>query len=629
MIPYGLSGKLLFGNAVLLVVTLTLCFWIIFADAQARDNRRAAQSLLVQAVALRPAFEDALGRGQVPDLSPLIPALTENDTRIAVLAPGGEVLAESGFSAAGLAAGARLADARIEVALRGGVVQSRAPGRSIAPPVERQCHTVIERLGPAEAPLGVLWIEHPDWSLVADPASFVEPILGLVLIVALSTVLVGIGLGRLWSRPLRRITEAARSLSDGDLSARIDVSGADELGLLARSLNAMRNRIGSHLETIDEQRRTFESLLNQLQEGVVVADSAGRVVLLNPAAAQLLGLRFDPASIQRCIGVAVERSIPLHDLQLLLRPLSPSASNGTPGAAERQLPDEIRLQVDNDAGTVHLLARATDIFLPAGAGSVATADHGRVVVLTDITKLVRMVQIKSDFAANASHELRTPLSTIRAAVDALLTMNLVHDAAQADRFIQVIDRHSARLGDMVSDLLDLNRVENPTAPFQVQPLDWSDVMRAVSERFEERVEKKALRWRTAVVGAPDDAHVVANPYLLRLVLDNLADNAIKFTPEGGEVGLTLRVFEDAVAIEVADTGCGIPAEDQQRVFERFYQVERARSGPERGTGLGLSIVRHAVNAMGGAIKLTSEVGVGTRFTVTIPQRTVASAGHLD
>jgi signal transduction histidine kinase len=197
-------------------------------------------------------------------------------------------------------------------------------------------------------------------------------------------------------------------------------------------------------------------------------------------------------------------------------------------------------------------------------------------------------------------------------------MDFATDGDAARRFISVIDRQSARLQELVSDLLDLARLESVTIRFEPQNIAVRELLSDLEQHFAQRVAEKSLRWRADRSGCAR-AHIRANPQLLRLVLDNLIDNAIKYTERGGEVGIICREAEDRVDFEVFDTGCGIPADEQERVFERFYQVERARSGHARGTGLGLAIVRHAVAAMNGDVHLSSRQGEGTRVTVALPQ----------
>ena len=202
-------------------------------------------------------------------------------------------------------------------------------------------------------------------------------------------------------------------------------------------------------------------------------------------------------------------------------------------------------------------------------------------------------------------------------VETLLQLDAAKEPDAARRFLNTIDRQSRRLEAMVLDLLDLSRLESPAARYEPHELDVQTELDELRARFAERIEAKHIAWETvALDGAA--RKLLVHPHLLRLVLDNLVDNAIKFTEPGGHVRVTCAGSPEWISFEVADDGCGIPEAEQQRVFERFYQVERARSGEDRGTGLGLSIVRHAAAAMGGKASLESAPGQGTRVTVQLP-----------
>jgi len=437
---------------------------------------------------------------------------------------------------------------------------------------------------------------------------------GLVVTVALA-----VGLARLWSRPIAHITAVARSLSRGDLSTRATVSGADEIALLAASLNQVRDDLVQQVQTIDHQRRTLESLLTQLGEGIVVAGPDGRIVLCNQEARELLLPDTAADNGHRdWVGRLVEECIPQLELQQLLLPGGSAAA--TPGGTAR----EARVQIRGRSGPVTLMARASDFALPRPAAqpeAEETVAGGRILVLTDITELARAIQMKTDFVANASHELRTPLAVIRASVETLLSLDPTQDPSRAITFLKSLERHTTRLEELVADLLELSRLESAQSPRQRSRVQLAEVFRELAERSAEAVASKQLRWETSMAAGFDGA-VMVDPHLLRLTLENLVDNAVAFTGPGGTLRLSARTEADRVNIEVADTGCGIPPEEQERVFERFYQVERGRRGGaprQRGTGLGLSIVRHAVAAMRGFVRLESQVGVGTRVTVTIPR----------
>ncbi len=430
---------------------------------------------------------------------------------------------------------------------------------------------------------------------------------------------------RLQRRRVQRAVVAARRIADGNIATRVALGEDEEIDALARSLNEIRATLSERADQIEHLGRTQKSLLSQIREGVIVADGNGRVVLINRAAVTQLNLPArDGGDGSEYLGQAIERCVPQHDLQVMLRSEAAPSAIGQPARARagESTRDadlvETHLQIDSARGVTHLLARACDFVLPQTHTATPTPRAGRLLVLTDVTELTRSIQVKTEFVSNASHELRTPLSTIRAAVETLLATDLAGESEAARRFIDIIDRHSARLQALVSDLLDLARLESPAAHFEPRPLEVAYELDDLHSRFLSALNARHLDWSAS--RAPDaPVRVAVNPQLLRLTLDNLVDNAIKFSEPGGRVEVTLRGGPSWVSFEVADTGCGIPEAEQERVFDRFYQVERARSGAERGTGLGLAIVRHAVASMGGSVTLQSAPGKGTRVTVIVPQ----------
>ena len=367
----------------------------------------------------------------------------------------------------------------------------------------------------------------------------------------------------------------------------------------------------------------LQALVDQLREGVVVVRD-GHIALMNPAAAKLLSLDMSPAGITSHTGRAFEAAIPHKALYPLI--VNGHADNGSDDGAGSGAVTKTRFEVESPKGTRHLLAQVSDLRVSSGDAGVSES-VGRVLVLTDITELQRTIQMRADFVANASHELRTPLATIRAATETLLGMDLAREPQNSRKFLEAIDRNGERLERLVADLLDLSRLETSKARFEPERIDVHGVFEELANRWAEAARAKGVTWNTECPqnGAPT---VEVNPHLLRLVLDNLIENAVKFTDAGGSVIVRFTVDAAYAKFEVADTGCGIPRGELQRVFERFYQVRQDRAGIERGTGLGLSIVRHAVGTMHGEVRLDSEFGVGTRVLVILPQKSPTAAPRL-
>ena len=618
-----LFWKLFFGNALLMAATLAVFVWLILGEIDRIRSQELTEHLKAQALTIRRAADDKLDPRRAEELDRLFKDLRTARTdyiRYTFISADGTVLADSEASPRAMESHANRKEVRQALAEGWGedTRQSQTTGRPT--------RYVAVRVGDARSPVGVVRAAMSVRTITERTRTTHRLVWTIGSAGVAAVILLALALARLWSRPIRRIAVTARSLSRGDLSARVPVTGSDELTTLARALNQMRDRLADHLETIERQRQTLESLVKQLHEGVVVAGPDGRIVLVNPAAMQLLGI---PSSQRGAApeGLAVEQCIPQHELQQAMLPAR-AATGVAARTAASVVPhgeQEVRLEVDGPHQRRSLLARISDISLPAFAAKSHEARGsvtGRLLVVTDISELTRTMQVKADFAANASHELRTPLSAIRAAVETLAHIDLARDAASARQFLDVIDRHSARMQAMVADLLDLSRLESSPRQFEPVPLDLRPFLADLHAHHEAAMQSKGLRWQSEV--SDSLRSVVANPYLLRLILDNLVDNAIKFTDAGGSIRVSCRTATTqppgpgAVVIEVSDTGCGIPDDEQARVFERFYQVERARSGADRGTGLGLSIVRHAVAAMGGTVTLRSRLGEGTHVTIAIP-----------
>ena len=635
--PSKLFRKLFLGYAVLTTSALVVCVLLILREFEKFYAEELTAHLQVQAITLRSQVRGHLDSDHVEQLSRIAQEVGENEAdslRVTFISADGTVLGDSQADAGQMESH----HDRVEIqdALKNGWGTSTRWSGTVA----RMLRYVAVRVGPPENPEGVVRVALGVKTIGTRTQSVRRIIWTIAVIAALATAAFALGLARLWTLPIRRITAIAGRISRGDLSARAHVRGSDEIARLARSLNEMRDHLKAQLSTIDGQRQTLDALLNQLREGVIVAGPEGKIVLVNPAAARLLHPEGDRhSSPESWVGRPVEQCVPRHELQRLLLSREPVLAAGSdrpgpdsgptpPSPASRSV-NEVRIELPTVDGSVVVLASAVDIALPvtpAGeAGSLPESGSrtGRMLALVDITEIARTIQMKTDFVANASHELRTPLSAVRGAVETVLGIDLSADAKSAKRFLEVIDRHSARLEALVADLLTLSRLESPAGALKPTLVDWHRFCAELGEKWAEVARKKEVAWECR---PPPGLHEVAiDPRLARVVLDNLVDNAIKFTSGGGHVTVSSRTGNSDLIIEVADDGCGIPSEEQERVFERFYQVQTARSGtgstqPDtRGTGLGLAIVRHAVAAMRGTVTLASKPGSGTRVTVTIPQ----------
>ena len=372
------------------------------------------------------------------------------------------------------------------------------------------------------------------------------------------------------------------------------VDRPDELGLLASSLNAMADGVEHRVAAIAEDRTRLEAVLSGMTEGVLVLDHAGRILLVNAAMERALGCRADDVVGQRWIEVLRQ-----HKLNELITAV---LAQGEPMTAE------ITLEGSDGART---FAVQGSVARRPGAG-----DEGRrsVFVFHDVTPVKRLERVRSDFIANVSHELRTPLTSIIGYLEALLD-GAQEDPGRREEFLRVMKAHADRLNALINDLLQLSQIESGDYRWRREPVDVVELTRRSIGLIHPAATRKHI---TVSANDRTPAIVVADPDKLTQVMVNLLDNAVKYTDDGGTVDVEVGAYGDAVTIQVSDTGIGIPPADQERIFERFYRVDRARSRALGGTGLGLSIVKHIVEAHGGRVRVESRLSKGSTFTVTLP-----------
>ncbi|HXG09779.1 MAG TPA: ATP-binding protein, partial [Gemmataceae bacterium] len=419
---------------------------------------------------------------------------------------------------------------------------------------------------------------------------------GVSLVLAL---LVSMVLARRMSAPLVELASAARSMAEGYCGQEVKVASADEIGTLALVFNEMSRACAAHIAQMERDRQQLRAIFGSMVEGVLVLDAEGRVQFLNEAAGRLLNL---PAGAEgRNLSQLVQH-----------RSLAEAVAHIT--ASEE--PYEGELEWDTTPRKVLAVH---------GNRLPGEPLRGLVLVLHDITHLRRLEQVRQDFVANVSHELKTPLAAIQATVETLLD-GALHDPEHGVRFLERVRENTDRLHRLVQDLLTLSRVESGEAVLERRPVPLHAAVEASLSRHEHRAASKGLRLEQAPPAEPVTA--LTDEEALAEILDNLLDNAIKYTPPGGRI--TLRWFAEggAAVFQVEDTGIGIPEKDLPRIFERFYRVDRARSRELGGTGLGLSIVKHLAQALGGSVTASSQVGVGSVFTVRLPEAAVPRAEKL-
>jgi two-component system, OmpR family, phosphate regulon sensor histidine kinase PhoR len=413
----------------------------------------------------------------------------------------------------------------------------------------------------------------------------------LTVVALLTAIPVALVLAWVLSAPMARrvqaIARVAGRYSGGDLSRTGYDYGSDELGTVARVLDASVQELGRRIDELTRDRARMEAILAGMVEGVLVVDRDGRLQLVNRAAQQML--RVDNAALGRPY------------LQVIRHP-----------DIAAQLTTALRGE-EVDTREVSLTRDPGRTFIARAAPVAAAGGGGAVLVLHDITDLRRADQIRRDFVANVSHELRTPLTAIRGYVEAL-----VDDPADADdtrRFLDIIGRHTSRMERLVTDLLRLARLDARQETLDHAPCDLRQLFEDVVSDLTPSITAK--RQRATIDVADDACHITSDPAKLHDIVRNLVENAVNYSPEDTEVRLEAARSDGQLMLRVLDSGPGIPSEDLTRVFERFYRVDKSRSRPG-GTGLGLAIVKHLVELLGGEVTVANRREGGAVFTIALP-----------
>ncbi|MGD0552573.1 MAG: ATP-binding protein [Sedimentisphaerales bacterium] len=414
------------------------------------------------------------------------------------------------------------------------------------------------------------------------------------------------------TKPIEQMKDAAKRFATGQLDHRVPVPDSEELAELAGALNETADRLKRTIETITNQKNQLEAILSSMAEGVIAVDSDGRVVSINKKAAMLLEIDVVSAT-----GHSIEEVIRNVDIQRFMRYTLMSSTPTEEDivmAPASSLRDERGLAIGSaDGGAeqpVSLRARGT--YLTDHQGN----KNGAVIVLSDMTRMQRLENIRRDFVANVSHELRTPITSIKGFVETLLD-GAINEPEQAQRFLKIIAGHTDRLMAIIEDLLSLSRLEEDGQKRMIarEHLTVRPVLESAIELSGPKAGDKKIKIE---IDCDDDLEALINPTLLEQAVLNLVDNAIKYSPADSTIQISARKDDKEATIAVKDSGCGIEESHLSRLFERFYVVDKARTRKLGGTGLGLAIVKHITNLHGGSVSVESSPGQGSTFTIHLP-----------
>jgi two-component system, OmpR family, phosphate regulon sensor histidine kinase PhoR len=424
-------------------------------------------------------------------------------------------------------------------------------------------------------------------------------LLGLAAILLVAGIALSFFFSTSFSSRVDRLKNFAKRISDGDFRP-LDLDGPqDELTDLGDALNQTAARLDREIRMLSGERNRSSAILRSMVEGVAVVDPQERMVFCNRAFSEIFNV--DPSSGEGHALIEVVRNSEL--LSLIRKALR----------GEEGLQSEIAMGI---AQIQYFSVSATPVraIEPGPAGTVGKIT-GAVVVLHDVTELRRLERVRQDFVANVSHEFKTPLTAIQGFTETLLG-GALDDPKNNVRFLHIIRNHAMRLARLTDDLLKLARIEAGKMEVEFFSVGLMELIEGCAETALMKASKKQI---TLDIEVPSGLPAVrGDAELLKDVLQNLLDNAIQYTPAGGRIHVTASANAKDATVTVSDTGIGIPLADQERIFERFYRVDAARSREAGGTGLGLSIAKHIMEAHGGRLRVESEVGKGSKFSFSIP-----------
>lgn len=409
-------------------------------------------------------------------------------------------------------------------------------------------------------------------------------------LVALAAFCIAYVLNKIITDPVQDLLVVVGRLQAKEFGRRVLVRSSDEIGQLGRAFNELSETLEELFFTISDREGKLNAILSSMDDGVLAVNMQRKVILANKAVSDLFAV--DPVEI---IGKNQFEATRNEELSWLLEETMDT---------KQSLTREVRLR----PGSERVLAVTSSFLEDENENSL-----GAVAVLRDITSLRHLEQMRQEFVANVSHELRTPLTSIKGFVETILSGNL-NDKKLLERFLTIIDNETDRMIILINDLLDLSRIESGKQPFNKGPVDMKRVFDETMMVLQSKAEAKNISLANYIY---DPMIVEGDEELLRQVAINLVDNGIKYTQEGGRVWVEAEQGLESIEFFINDNGVGIPREHLERIFERFYRVDKGRARYLGGTGLGLAITKHIVDKHKGTICAESRMGKGTKMRLTL------------
>lgn len=415
------------------------------------------------------------------------------------------------------------------------------------------------------------------------------------IIAAAISIIVAVLVSRSITQPIGEMREQARRIARGDYSRKVAVHGKDELGQLAETFNQLGDRIEETQEAMEAERNRLDSVLSHMTDGVVATDRRGKVITINEMATNLLNVTSEEA-----VGHSILELLDIEEDYTLRKLL--------------ENPDEMLIPREAPDGS-ELILRTDFSMIRRESGFIS----GLVAVMHDVTEQEKTEQERREFVSNVSHELRTPLTSMRSYIEAL-SEGAWEDPEIAPNFLKVTLDETDRMIRMINDLLNLSRMDNDKNNMQLEYINFNELVDFVLDRFDMMVNAQDQKKKYIIRRefTKRELWVEVDTDKMMQVIDNIMNNAIKYSPDGGTITVRLMETHNNIALSIQDQGLGIPKKDLQKVFDRFYRVDKARARKQGGTGLGLAISKEVIKAHGGSIWAESTEGRGSTFFITLP-----------
>lgn len=396
------------------------------------------------------------------------------------------------------------------------------------------------------------------------------------------------------TQPIGEMREQALRIARGDYSRKVTVHGKDELGQLAVTFNQLAEQIEETQDAMESERNRLNSVLSHMSDGVVATDRRGKVITINDMALSLLGISKEAAIGQNILNLLdIEKDYTLRKIL--------------------ESTEELLIERKESKYGDTMIIRVEFSMIRRESGFIS----GLVAVLHDVTEQEQNERDRREFVSNVSHELRTPLTSMRSYIETL-SEGAWQDQEMAPRFLKITLDETDRMIRMINDLLDLSRMDNGNLKLNIEMVNFNELVNFVLDRFDVIIANNEKKYRIVREFTQRPLFVEVDTDRMIQVIDNIMNNAIKYSPDGGKITVRLMETHNNVVLSITDQGLGIPKKDISRIFERFYRVDKARARKQGGTGLGLAISKEVVKALGGTIWATSIENYGSTFYISLP-----------